>query len=314
MLLLVVQVIAYCPPCHQSFRRHSYNLLEKSAGRPWGVMVPPAPNAPLTACGCGGLKETPRDELRKMPKPEIASKIRGLDKDVSQLEGAIDEAKDEHKSTIEDLEAKLEELNKEDKDQRVEIAKKAGEREGDRTKIKDQSDKDFEEIQTINEELGSLRERNKQVHEDMTIRLMDMEMCGCKSKLLQTSTMLKQMEMPDGYEDILKFEKLEAQKGKLMDEQSEEQREYGEKYRALTHRIDLVKAKMNRQDIQADKYSHTDKRQHKMVKYQAEAMGTYLEKKQAQVKRMKEDVAKNEETYKELETEMGKCGCGPKGR
>lgn len=280
------------------------------------MMVPPAPNAPLTACGCGGFKETPRDELRKMAKPEIASKVRGLEKDVSELEGAIDEAKDEHKSEIEDLEAKLEELNKGDKDQRVEIVKEADEREGDRSKIKDQSGKDFEEIQNINEELGSLRERAKQVHEDMTMRLMDMEMCGCKSDLLQKSAALKhlQMEMPDGYEDILKFEKLEAQKGKLMDEQSEEQREYGEKFRDLTHRIDLVKAKMNRQDIQADKYSHIDKRQHKMLKIQGEAMGTYLGKKQDQVKRMKEDVAKNEETYKELEAEMGKCGCGPKGR
>lgn len=116
------------------------------------------------------------------------------------------------------------------------------------------------------------------------------------------------------YDEILKFEKLEDRKGKLMKEQTEEQRAYGEKFRDLTHRMDLLKQKMNRQDIQADKYASTDKRSHKMLKIQGQAMGTYLGKKQDQVKRMKEDVAKNEDYYKKLEGEMGKCGCGPQGR
>lgn len=123
---------------------------------------------------------------------------------MTELEGAIEESEDAHKSEIEDLEQRLEDLKKKEADQRGDISDKAADRQSDMAKIKDGAGQDFEEIKTINDELSTLRDRAKQVREDLTMRLMDMTMCGCKpsADLLQQSTVLRhlEMEMPEGYE------------------------------------------------------------------------------------------------------------------
>lgn len=349
MLLLILgtatleEALAYCPPCHHgSFRGvHPYSFAEEEAdinARPWGVMVPPAPNAPLTACGCGVNKKTSRDDLRAMDKPELASKIRDLEKTDATLESEIEEAKEEHKAEIQELESDCDELKKKDKEQRATIEKAATKRLDMQKEIKGKSGDDLDEIENINEELGTLRDKDKKTREEVTMRLMDMEMCGCKPEdalLLQDAQLLKESRIignlgllastssmgkkqpaankPD-MEKVMKFEDLEDKKGQLMDEQSDELMEFGNKQRELTGEIEIMKNKIERQEIQAEKIEHTDKRSEKVMKFQGKAMGGWLEKKQAQLKRLKEDVAKGEETYKKLEKAMGKCGCGPQGR
>lgn len=309
---LGVSAWANCPPCGAP------TVLTQVKLAPWANVPPPAPNAPVTACGCGVDKVTPRDEIQKMSSADQRSMIGKLSKETAALTDQVDELKKENNAALDKLKARLEKLEDAEKKQRDDIEEAQEKRNKERQTAKDDIDDDQEDLEEVSKDIAEHRATLKELQSELTIRLMEMESCGCKkAKFLLAQTtkfvsflaaQLSDKEKPLYFE----IEDLEAKRNALNEELTDEMGGFGMKQRSFLHRIDMMENKMNRQEATADKYEHTDANMAKGTKRQGKAMNEYLAHKKEQLERIEKDVQAAQNKYDDLEKAMGKCGCGPK--
>jgi len=300
---------AHCPPCG------GHTFLTQLKLAPWANVPPPAPDAPVTPCGCGVDHTTPRDEIQKMPSSDQRSLIGKLSKETAALTEQVDKLKEENGAAMDKLKAKLEKEEKAEKKQREDIEGDQKKRNSEREEAQDSINDDEEEWETVASDIAEHRSTLKELQSELTIRLMEMESCGCKEakSFLAQTTEFESLSAAhvSGKEEPLYFEieELEAKRNALNEEMTDEIGSNGINQRNLLHRIDMVEAKMNRQASKADKYEHTDKNLAKGVKSQGKAMGNMLANKKAQLERIEKDTQAAQDKYDDLEKAMKKCGC-----
>lgn len=300
---------AYCPPCGQTF-------LTQFKLAPWANVPPPAPNAPTTACGCGMERVTPRDEIQKMSSADQRTKIGKLSKETASLQEQVDKLKAENTEALDKLKAKLKKAEEAEQKQRGDLEDDQKKRNSEREAAKSKIDDDQEEMEMVMNDIAEHRKALKDLQSELTIRLMEMESCGCKDKkflLAQTTKFASLLAAHSSGKEPLYFEieELEGKRNALQEELTDETGSFGMEQRNLLHRIDMVEAKMNRQASKADIYEHTDENMAKGTKRQGKAMADYLAHKKEQLERVEKDVQAAQDKYDKLAKEMGKCGCGP---
>jgi len=303
---------AHCAPCGTLFTQV----------RPWANVPPPAPNAPLTPCGCGGPQLTARADIQKMTTAEQRRKIGQLEKETATLQDDVEEMEKGHKEAIDKLEARLGKIEKKDKDQRKDLETDQNKRNDDRKEVKDDIDDMQDEMGTVTTDITEHRENLKKLQSEISIRLMEMEGCACEEKasLLAKTNQTKYASFLASHLStkepnpklVFKIEELEEKRGVLQEQQQDGLGAYGSRSRLLLHRIEILEGKMNRQGVKGETYEHTDKGLAKGVKRQHKAMKDYLDNKKSQLERVEKDEKKAQDRYDELEKAMGKCGCGPK--
>lgn len=295
---------AYCPPCHNQL-----SLQQRGKGvPPWKNFVPPAPDAPVTACGCGADHTTPRDEIQEMAPAELRKKIGALESEVDGMKDQLEKMQTDNGDEIDSLKKRLKKEKEAGDEQKKDVEGAADKREKDRQEKKDKIDGMQEDLEGLSNSLEEHRATLKELQSEVNLRLMDMESCGCEGSMFLS---LKYMA-PD-HKDVFKFEELEREKETLSKEIDEEQASFGQKQRLLLHRMDLEKNKMGRREAREAKYKNSDEGAMKSVEQQYKAMKAYVDSKQKALDRVEKDVEKAQERYDKLEKEMAKCGCGPSG-
>lgn len=298
---LIAAAEAYCPPCHN-------RLALQQEPPPWKNFIPPAADAPVTACGCGADHTTSRDKIQEMAPADLRKKIGALESEVDGMKDQLEKMKDEDGEEIDSLEKRLKKTKEAEEDQEKDLDKAGDKRTGERADKKKQIDNMQTDMEGLASSLEEHRATLKELQSEINLRMMDMEVCGCeKGSLLSLKS-----AAPD-HELVFKFEELEREKGALSEGIDEEQASFGQKQRLLLHRMDIEKNKMERAETRAAKYEHADKGAMKSVEQQYKAMKKYEDGKEAALERIEKAVEEAQEHYDKLEKEMAKCGCGPKG-
>jgi len=292
---------SHCPPCHggRSF------LQAKVA--PWKNFIPPASNAPISPCGCGVDRVTPRDDIREMPPSKQREMIAALEKDTDSMKEQLETMQSENGDSLDDLQARLKAAMKANIKQDADMIKSA-EKQGDsRKQAKSAINNMMKQAEEATGDIAEHRSMLKELQSDVTMRLMDMRSCGCEA-----DGSLLSMKAGPNFELIRKIENLERERNELSEEISEEQRRFGDEQRQLMHRIDIVKGKMGRRESANAKYDKEDKGKAKGIQRQDQATEAFLDAKKEQLKRIEKDAEEAQKYYDKLEKALGKCGCGPK--
>lgn len=294
---------AYCPPCNRGA-----SLLQ--AVPPWKNFIPPASDAPVTPCGCGVDRTTPRDKIQEMAPATLRKKIGALEDEVDRLTDQLEKMQTDNTDELGKLKDRLKKKKEAEQDQKKDVDEAADKRTKERLDKKAEIDSMQDDVAGLAKDLIAHRETLKELQGELSMRVMEMETCGCnKGSLLS----LKFDSVAPDHDLVFKFEKLEREKNGLSEQIDEEMAAFGSEQRNLLHRIDLEKGKMGRREARDAKYKNADKGSMKSVEQQYKAMKALRDAKQAQLDRVEKDVEKAQENYDKLEKEMGKCGCGPAG-
>lgn len=306
VLVLAVVVEGWCAPCSAG------SVLAQ--GRPWRNSVPPAPNAPLTPCGCGFQKLTSRADLRDMPPANLRKMIASLEKEVGEKEAQLTASEGEHAAETAKLNDRLAAMKKKEEQQRDDLASEANERHDQHGQLKEQIGGVQGNLEDMNMELGNERDSLKELNEKVAVRMAALSTCDCKapaaagSLIARHTQKLGASEGPN-YDLIFKVEDLERQRNKLDKQISKDLADFGTTQRTVLDRMDKLKVKMNLQASTERKYKDIDDATMDNLIHQAGAGARWVGNKEKQLERMKADVAAATEKFEELEAEMSRCGC-----
>merc|ERR1719428_576088 len=117
-----------------------------------------------------------------------------LKKETTDLQEQVDELNKEHTEVLDKLKARVKKAEDADEKQRKDFEESQEKRNNERQEAKDAIESDQEDLELASKDIAEHKATLKELQGELTIRLMEMESCGCKEKkflLTQTSHMRK---------------------------------------------------------------------------------------------------------------------------
>lgn len=231
-----------------------------------------------------------------------------LEKEIPELEAQLDDSKAEHAKALKKLEDRLERMNGNLDAAKAKFTKGQAESADGATATKDELASMEADVSDMDAQMGDARASLKDLREALSIRMMDMAYCGCKAG--KKASLLKQPDVD--YETLFDVEKLERERNDLSKAIQNEQSQYGTSQSIFLGKIDALELKMKMKASSRQKDVVSSEAKAKALERQKRLTGKLVDSKRKQLERVKADQASTQEKYDELETAMGKCGCGPK--
>lgn len=284
---------------------------------PWRSWVPPAPNAPITPCGCGGgasARLTDRETLRAMSDSELIALAGKLEKENQQLAGKLAEQKQKDGVALGKLQAKMKKMQDGGKKLDSSATKQAAARLADRTDTSDSLESDEAKIAEIQDSLTKAKKDMTEARSEFDAVWDAQRSCACKkgASMLSARQLISGDPGMEHSKKIMKVQDLERKRSDLKESIDNAVLKFSADQRRLMDRMDDMGVTLNLKSRKAKAAKRMDKAHEKILAHQVAAVKRYKDNLTKQLTSRIADVNAVKKKTQELRDEIRRCGCAPK--
>jgi len=311
--------LSACPPCRG---------VSLAQGRPWRTFVPPAPNAPLTPCGCAAgasARQTSRSELREMSDASLEKMRAQISSKIAKHKSEHSADKDERSQMLANLRGRLESIEKKTDAQ-------AADAERGHTDLADKHEASQTEVESVEAEITKIAaatEKDRLALRALRDRLsgaVAKAMTRCGNCRLQALSLISSRStrswrgaqdsfqslstVPVEHEQLVrKVEALEDEDARLQQAIADSAHEFGIAQRQLLDDIDAAKMELRHQDTNHAEVDHQLDAKTKRMQHQLKAATVFRDRQASDASSLQKALHSTEKKVGELEDAMRRCKC-----